>query len=236
MTLKNKKGTNKQHMAEIINLNAGIKIPLDSDSYESVDECEDEGYEYKKLPVQRMTLLLDLDNTLIHSSLSCESSFDFSVDIDDEKQPGKTIPIYIQKRPFLQEFLQCIHQYANVYIYTAAERSYAEQVKSYIDPFDEYFSGWFYRDSCILLNDVLIKRIDIAKSNMQKTILIDDSIDSFGGQLDNCIKIPPYCGGDSDHELVTLALILEKLSAMTDVRPTLHYINHSLWELEKKKY
>ena len=52
-----------------------------------------------------LTVLLDLDNTLIHASLSPDECYDFTVEIEDDERPGRMITVYIKKRPHLEQFL-----------------------------------------------------------------------------------------------------------------------------------
>ena len=99
---------------------------------------------------------------------------------------------------------------------------------SYIDPLNEYFVDYFYRDSCILTpTRKSIKNIAIASTKPERTVLVDDSLDSFGGQtfLDNGIQIPAYVGNPRDRELDTLTLILKTLGEFSDIRPFLRSVN-----------
>ena len=96
------------------------------------------------LPSEK-TLVLDLDETLVHSSLTPTSrGFDFSVEV---KVPGaskvnvyiKVIndpPIYtvilcsdsFQTRPFLREFLEKAYSLFEVVVFSASPASYANKV------------------------------------------------------------------------------------------------------------
>ena len=76
-------------------------------------------------------MVLDLDNTLIHSILTKPlqgdpQSFEIK-NIDD------TI-IYVYKRPYLDNFLRNLQLFSDVHLFTASNREYANQIIAIIDP------------------------------------------------------------------------------------------------------
>ena len=217
----------------------------DSDDWSSYEQADEYLYEQNQSTQKRcntnqnnnkgesssnspLTVFLDLDNTLIYASLSPDDCYDFTVDVEDDERPGKMVTLYIKKRPHLEEFLSACASFAKLYLYTAAEKSYAEQVISYIDPLNEYFVECFYRDSCILTpTNKNVKDIYITQAKPEKIVLVDDSLDSFGGKtfLSNGIQIPAYVGNPRDRELDTLALVLKTLGEYDDIRPVLRSVN-----------
>lgn len=110
------------------------------------------------------TLVLDLDETLIHSSqfpphpsVKYFMIKDDSIQINDEnlnspaEQDSETQafpPLYIYMRPGLEDFINFAKENFEVFVYTYAERDYAEPILDYIFPeLDE--NHRLYRDSCI---------------------------------------------------------------------------------------
>lgn len=166
---------------------------------------------------QKLTLILDLDETLIHT-----------VTVSDVKQIGElcvkenfliayptsheVMIIFI--RPNLLYFLSELNNYYDIYIYTNATKEYCEMVMSAIivrvgfNPFIKYF----YRIS----NKSLDKTLEIDKFDKTKTVIIDDRCDIWKNDLDNLIKIRRYLWPDmsdksSDYELNILVEILNSL-------------------------
>eukprot|EP00345_Euplotes_harpa_P001079 CAMPEP_0168322258 /NCGR_PEP_ID=MMETSP0213-20121227/2779_1 /TAXON_ID=151035 /ORGANISM="Euplotes harpa, Strain FSP1.4" /LENGTH=133 /DNA_ID=CAMNT_0008324105 /DNA_START=468 /DNA_END=872 /DNA_ORIENTATION=- len=78
-----------------------------------------------------------------------------------------------------------------------------------IDPEHKYIQHRLYRDSCLPLNGNYIKDLTILGRDMNKTIIIDNSIIAFSLNLDNGILIHSFCGDKQDVELYKLVEILE---------------------------
>lgn len=176
--------------------------------------------------ISPLTVLLDLDNTLVSSSLSDYPPYDFIIDTEVEGSPGERETIYVSKRPHLDIFLSKLSKIAKIILFTAACKEYAEKVIAFIDPHKKYFSGCYYRNSCTLQpNNSYTKDIGIAGTRPERTILVDDSIASFGGKFDNAITIKPYVGDPQDRELDTLLSVINALNGVDDVRVILRYVN-----------
>lgn len=64
----------------------------------------------------KKTLVLDMDETLIHSSFTpIRCDFSFKVDLD-----YKTETIYVNKRPYLEEFINTLSKFYELIIFTAS--------------------------------------------------------------------------------------------------------------------
>ena len=89
-----------------------------------------------------VTLVLDLDETLIHST-------SVRTDPKDEEilvRVGNSLEkYYVKLRPFLKEFLERLSKIFELVIFTASIKEYADKVIDYIDP-DGYIKRRFYRD------------------------------------------------------------------------------------------
>lgn len=55
--------------------------------------------------------------------------------------------MYIEERPHLREFLVAVSKIFDIYIYTAGNKKYANQVLDAIDK-EKVIGRRFYRDSC----------------------------------------------------------------------------------------
>lgn len=79
----------------------------------------------------RKTLLLDIDETLVHSSFSPTDHADIILPIDIE---GRSCNIYIQVRPNCCEFILEVGKYFEVVIFTASLSKYAIPLMDILDP------------------------------------------------------------------------------------------------------
>eukprot|EP00456_Euglypha_rotunda_P038572 TRINITY_DN2964_c0_g1_i2.p1 TRINITY_DN2964_c0_g1~~TRINITY_DN2964_c0_g1_i2.p1 ORF type:complete len:240 (-),score=32.03 TRINITY_DN2964_c0_g1_i2:16-735(-) len=91
------------------------------------------------------TLVLDLDETLVHSSFRPVPSPDFVISIDLD---GVTHRVYVQKRPGVDEFLEQVATKFEVIVFTASLGAYANPVMDILDP-KGYIKVRLFRESCV---------------------------------------------------------------------------------------
>jgi hypothetical protein len=108
----------------------------------------------------------------------------------------------------LIEFLEKVSQYFEVVVFTASEKEYATMVLDRIDPEQKYIHHRLFRDSCLPLNGNYIKDLTVLGRDIDKTIIIDNSIIAFSLNLDNGIPIHSFSGDKRDTELYKLAEIV----------------------------
>eukprot|EP00759_Apiculatamorpha_spiralis_P020911 PhF_6_TR26105/c2_g2_i2/m.36909/K15731/CTDSP; carboxy-terminal domain RNA polymerase II polypeptide A small phosphatase len=76
-------------------------------------------------------LVLDIDETLVHSSFSHVQGVDLVLPVIVE---GQTYQVYIKFRPFLREFLQQVSTMFECAVFTASLGPYADGLMDYLDP------------------------------------------------------------------------------------------------------
>ena len=79
----------------------------------------------------RKTLILDVDETLVHSSFTQTDKADIVLPIDIE---GRICNIYVQVRPQCCEFIVEVGKYFEVVIFTASLSKYAIPLMDILDP------------------------------------------------------------------------------------------------------
>eukprot|EP00922_Rhytidocystis_sp_ex-Travisia-forbesii_P066154 GHVS01098224.1.p2 GENE.GHVS01098224.1~~GHVS01098224.1.p2 ORF type:complete len:322 (-),score=56.93 GHVS01098224.1:1768-2733(-) len=169
------------------------------------------------------TLVLDLDETLVHSSFRPVAIAAFIVPVEIE---GQTHDIYVCKRPGVDEFLQSMFRCYEIVIFTASLAKYADPLMDELDP--SRLCTWrLFRESCTLINGSYVKDLSKLGRELKDTVIIDNSPNSYGLQPDNAIPIKSWFDDMNDRELSDLIPILEALARVDDIpsvmRQTLAY-------------
>ncbi|KAL2930743.1 CTD small phosphatase-like protein 2 [Bienertia sinuspersici] len=136
-----------------------------------------------------ITLVLDLDETLVHSTLEhCEDAdFTFTVFFNMKEHTVYSI--------------------------------YAEQLLDILDPDGKLISGRAYRESCIFSDGSYTKDLTVLGLDLAKVLIVDNSPQVFRLQVSNGIPIKSWFDDPSDNELMLLIPFLETLADVDDVRP-----------------
>ncbi|KAL8228791.1 hypothetical protein R6Q57_013691 [Mikania cordata] len=162
-----------------------------------------------------VTLVLDLDETLVHSSLEpCDADFSFPVFVD-----FKVHTVYVKQRPHLRDFLERVSEMFQIVVFTASQSIYAKQLLDILDPDGKFFSHRAYRDSCIFANGSYTKDLTVLGVDLAKVAIIDNCPEVFRLQVNNGIPIKSWFNDPSDCALITLLPFLETLADAEDVRP-----------------
>ena len=142
-------------------------------------------------PKYKYTLVLDLDETLIHYISDNDSA-------------------YIQIRPGAEEFLKDLSKYYEIIIFTAALQTYADLVIDGIDP-DGVITDRLYRQHTVSVGNANIKDLDKIGRNLKHVIIIDNFMENFSLQPKNGLNIIDFEGNEYDDELNYLKEDLIKL-------------------------
>ncbi|XP_071684384.1 uncharacterized protein [Lolium perenne] len=187
----------------------------------------DSPYRLRKSPVRtkHVTLVLDLDETLVHSTLDHCDIADFSIQVFFNM---KDHTVYVRQRPHLKMFLEKVAQMFELVIFTASQKIYAEQIIDRLDPEGKLISQRLYRESCIFSDGSYTKDLTILGVHLAKVAIIDNTPQVFQLQVDNGIPIKSWFDDPCDQELVELLPFLETLVDAEDVRPLISKTFHSI--------
>ena len=156
---------------------------------------------------QKKTLILDLDETLVHSNIIPISYYDFKIDVHSN---NAIVTFYIQKRPGITEFLETLNEIFELVIFTASVEEYANMVINEIAPFIP-ISHRFFRKHCVEYGGFYVKDISKFNRSITSMIICDNSPISFILNRKNGIEVKSYLGGKDDDELLSTILPLLKL-------------------------
>ena len=78
-----------------------------------------------------VTLVLDLDETLVHCSVETVENPDLTFPVDFH---GATYTVHVKLRPHLFSFLESCRQHFEVVLFTASQKVYANELLNRIDP------------------------------------------------------------------------------------------------------
>jgi len=172
----------------------------------------------------RKCLVLDLDETLVHSCFEpIECSFSLTITLDETNYG-----VYVLKRPYVDEFIvECAKMYELV-IFTASLPEYANPV---IDTLDKngLIKHRLFRGDCVFYEEQFyVKDLSKLGRNMKDCIIIDNSMLSFLFNPTNAIACTSWFDDKSDTELLDLLPVLSgQLLATNDVRTILDGGNQS---------
>ena len=174
----------------------------------------------------RKTLILDLDGTLIcNVSRSKYQAGDPNqtqnpVTVLQNGDDDRTNVISFLVRPYGEKFLKTLRLYYELIVFTASKEQYAKSIIEYLDPKRCCIEYLLHRDQCLMTKDWTIKDLRvIGRRNMKDMIIVDNSVISFSGNMDNGIYIPTYQGDCEDCELLRIMNFLKRIANVDDVRP-----------------
>ena len=155
----------------------------------------------------KYTLVLDLDETLVHY-------------MEEENSA------YVQVRPYADYFLKELSKFFEIVLFTAAEEDYTDIVLKELNK-NNYITHILCRKYTELNNGSYLKDLSKLGRDLSKVVIVDNNKDNFRLQPENGLFISSYFGEQNDNELYLLCGDLMKIIEIQpeDIRPVIKEID-----------
>ncbi len=175
----------------------------------------------------KMTLVLDIDETLVHASMTLRPGLHYDTVIRFEDGPNSG-DIYVAFRPHLHTFLRAVAPLFEVVVFTASQPCYADPLMDTIDPDKSLVTDRLYRQHCCDALQGRIKDLSLCGRSLDRTVIIDNSPIAYCFQPRNAIPILSWFDDPNDDELLKLIPLLQQLATQDVVYPFLDMYNAHL--------
>ncbi|XP_047438888.1 carboxy-terminal domain RNA polymerase II polypeptide A small phosphatase 2 isoform X2 [Mugil cephalus] len=142
----------------------------------------------------KICVVIDLDETLVHSSFK----------------------VYVLKRPYVDEFLQRMGELFECVLFTASLAKYADPVTDLLDQCG-VFRARLFRESCVFHQGCYVKDLSRLGRDLHKTLILDNSPASYIFHPNNAVPVVSWFDDVDDAELLNLLPVFEELSQADNV-------------------
>ncbi|KAJ0161367.1 putative phosphatase PSR2 [Colletotrichum tanaceti] len=158
-------------------------------------------------------LVLDLDETLVHSSFKILHQADFTIPVEIE---GNYHNVYVIKRPGVDQFMKRVGELYEVVVFTASVSKYGDPLLDQLD-IHKVVHHRLFRESCYNHQGNYVKDLSQVGRDLKDTIIIDNSPTSYIFHPQHAVPISSWFSDAHDNELLDLIPVLEDL-AKSDVQ------------------
>ncbi|KAI6251421.1 putative phosphatase PSR2 [Erysiphe necator] len=153
-------------------------------------------------------LVLDLDETLVHSSFKVLNQADFTIPVEIE---GQFHNVYVIKRPGVDEFMKRVGELYEVVVFTASVSKYGDPLLDQLD-IHHVVHHRLFRESCFNHQGNYVKDLSQVGRDLRETIIIDNSPTSYIFHPQHAVPISSWFSDAHDNELLDLIPVLEDLA------------------------
>jgi len=158
-------------------------------------------------------LIIDLDETLVHSSFKQVHNADFIVPVEID---GVIHQVYVLKRPHVDEFLKRMGELFECVLFTASLAKYADPVADLLDKWG-VFRARLFREACVFYRGNYVKDLSRLGRDLNKVIILDNSPISYIFHPDNAVACTSWFEDPRDNELIHLIPHFENLAKVDSV-------------------
>lgn len=163
--------------------------------------------------IGKQCIVLDLDETLVHSSFKPVPNPDCIIPVEIESIVHH---VYVRKRPGVDKFLKRCGELFEIVVYTASLSKYADPLLDKLD-IHKVIDHRLFRQHCVFHNGHYVKDLSILGRELERTFILDNSPMSYLFQPDNAVAVTSFIDSMEDRELPNMLPFLEKLVEVEDV-------------------
>ena len=162
-------------------------------------------------PKYKYTLVLDMDETLIHYFFTHMSGMFFV-------------------RPYCFEFLKELNNLYEIVTFTAGTKDYADNILNILDIDNSIIKYRLYRQHITILGSTINKDLSKLGRDLSKVIIVDNLKENFTLQPNNGIFIKTWTNDINDIQFKDLLKILKDIVTLNvnDVRPIIQKMNDEI--------
>jgi len=201
-----------------------------NESKEREDSVSSTEYDISLLPplkpehIGKKCLVLDLDETLVHSSFKPIPKPDFIIPVEIDRVVHH---VYVLKRPYCDEFLLRASKHYEIVIFTASLSKYADPLLDKLD-IHNVIEHRLFRESCVIHGTAYVKDMRRIGRKLKDSIIVDNSPPSYLFQPTNAVPIASWFDDTTDTQLLDFCPVIETtLAQIDDVRKILDANNKS---------
>lgn len=187
--------------------------------------------------VKKKVLVLDLDETLIHShhdgvlrqTVKPGTPPDFVLKVVIDRHP---VRFFVHKRPHVDFFLDVVSQWYELVVFTASMEIYGAAVADKLDNSRNILKRRYYRQHCNLDFGSYTKDLSAISDDLSRIFILDNSPGAYRAYPDNAVPIKSWFSDPTDTALLNLLPMLDALRFVGDVRSVLsrNLHLHRLWQ------
>ncbi|KAK0395763.1 hypothetical protein QR680_001416 [Steinernema hermaphroditum] len=176
--------------------------------------------------VRRKILVLDLDETLIHSHhdgvvrpmVQPGTPPDFVLRVHIDNHP---VRFFVHCRPHVDYFLSVVSQWFDLVVFTASMEIYGTSVADKLDKGRGLLARRYFRQHCTMDYSGYTKDLSAIHSDLSSIFILDNSPAAYRNFRQNAIPIKSWFSDPTDTCLLNLLPFLDALRFTNDVRSIL---------------
>uniref|UniRef100_A0A5K3F6N7 protein-serine/threonine phosphatase n=1 Tax=Mesocestoides corti TaxID=53468 RepID=A0A5K3F6N7_MESCO len=157
----------------------------------------------------RKCFIIDLDETLVHSSFKAVDKADFKVGVEIDNVVHQ---VYVLKRPHVDDFLRAMADIYECVLFTASLSKYADPVADFLDKW-HVFRYRLFRESCVYHRGNYVKDLAQLGRPIEQVVILDNSPASYMFHATNAVQITSWFDDKSDKALLELIPYFQRLAA-----------------------
>ncbi|KAI2508460.1 phosphatase [Fragilaria crotonensis] len=143
-------------------------------------------------------LVLDLDETLVHSSFRAVAGADFVIPVQVDRRCGSLC--IRREATWGRRILLEMSKHYEIIIYTASLNKYADPLLDLLDT-HKVIRTRLFRESCVYFEGNYVKDMSLINRDLSQSIIVDNSPNSYVFHPENAIDCSSFIDDPNDREL-----------------------------------